>query len=414
MRYCRLLIKMLYVLRGISMSCLKTYDNSCISPFSKKLLLFLFYINILVFLNVNTLNIYRRVSIFIILFYIIIIVFNGRIKLRIMQNLLYILLIMIYLMFTILINNGGIGSIINFIYGFMIVLAFSKYRYTYKDYKIISLMLIILNLFWVLNSNGYYSKIVYGGEHNINPNVVGYLILYSCMLICAISEKLNLRYKKLYVITILFISYYGIIMLNSRGSFAALFFFTFLNYVIPKRYIWEKTKYIKLCYVTIVISGIIFPIVYLLMYSQDINFSIPFINKSFYTGREIIWQSFFLTMSNPIKWLFGLGSNAQLIYIEGQLDLHNNYLAILSNFGILGFIAYYGLIYKMIKEICKKKQLSHFTISMIIGFFGVLINGFFEATVYFSPIFVLMFIFLGLALSEEYYSGCEDTYVYKN
>ncbi|SHK14369.1 hypothetical protein SAMN02745248_01871 [Hathewaya proteolytica DSM 3090] len=367
---------------------------------AKILLIIGLIINFIAFMDVRFLTMYRKIASFNIFFLVFILILSGKIKKKVSTNLFSILILTIYGTCTVLINSGGLGSIINYIYGFVIIIVFSQFCFTKKDFKILTLFLFLLNFYWVTKSKGYYNKVIYEGIHNINPNVVGYLILYTSMLICIFIGQLKYKFKKIIILFVLATSVYGIALLEVRGSLIPLIVFILLNYVIPKDFYRKKQKRIVYANFIIIMVGVLFPIVYLMMYKYGINIEISFINKNLYTGREVIWNSFFLTMEDTIKWLFGLGSRAELLGIGEKLDLHNNYLAIIANFGVIGFVGYFGFILKKIHFICTFKSLSDLKISLLIGFMCVLINGYFEATIYFAPIFFLLFIFLGIANAE--------------
>ena len=72
------------------------------------------------------------------------------------------------------------------------------------------------------------------------------------------------------------------------------------------------------------------------MYTNNVQFEL--LGKSLYTGRVDIWINAENNLNNNITaLLFGLGSKSNL-FLNHDLNLHNNYLGIIVNFGLIGFI----------------------------------------------------------------------------
>lgn len=366
----------------------------------KYVILAVVFINSLVFLNVEVLGVYRSYFYWPIPIFIFTILLKGKIKLNTSRNLLYLLFLAIYSLIAVVINDGGIGSALNYVYGFFIFVIFSDYNYKNNDLKKIAFVYIIVITYWILNSNGLYDRVIYFGYRDINPNIIAYLILYMCMFVCITSKKINLKYNAISNMIVVLFSAISIIHLRARGSLIVLFIFVILNYIIPKSYFRKKPKRLFCMSVLVILGGTLFPLIYLYLYRQGVDIRIPYIEKSLYSGREYIWNSFYITMNQSSNWLFGMGSRVELHDI-GKADLHNNYLATITNFGLIGYMLYYGFIIKIIHTITKVKVLNNFSIGLLLSYIAILLHGYFEATIYFSPIFIFVFIFLAIAYSES-------------
>ncbi|MEH7014858.1 O-antigen ligase family protein, partial [Neobacillus niacini] len=194
---------------------------------------------------------------------------------------------------------------------------------------------------------------------------------------------------------ILVVSSWAIINVESRGALMTLIMFIILNNFLPWKF-WRNRRITLVVFSLVIFIGTIFPVIYTQMYISGVNYSIPFTTKSLYTGREVIWLNYFEMANKPAEWLFGLGSNAKL-WAGEHLNVHNNYLAILTNFGVIGFLLYYGFILKQIDNIYKKGKLNKYQCSLIIGFLCVLIYGFVEVSTFWYIMFFFNFMFLGLA-----------------
>lgn len=229
--------------------------------------------------------------------------------------------------------------------------------------------------------------------------------MYTAIYIKIFSKKMNWKNRNILMLIIYSLSIWAILNCKSRGSLLTLLVFIIWDSFIPKRWLKNKNTIITIT-IIIILIGLLIPYIYTRLYIQGFDYTLPFINKSLYTGREHIWSNFYYSIRLSKKNLiFGLGSKSNL-WVGNSLNMHNNYLAVIANFGILGFIMYYGFWIKQIGNIYRKKNISDYQVSLVICFICILINGYIEVSTLWMNMFFFNFISLGFAShSEKQISG---------
>lgn len=356
----------------------------------KKLNTLLTYIFIILFymanINGNFLKIYNT-SIFLILNFIIIVilsiinyknVFNDNKK-----NILFLIIIILSIM-TSTINENGLGSFINFFNFIVGVYVFSAISFNKQGTNLIYILTTICFLSNIILSKNIWNE--YLNRTNIvNPNSVAFCILCCIIIIFSkINSKRNFK-NRIIKIAIFIIGFIGIYKCNSRGSLLGLLVFGLIQSIPLLENITYKKR--TLISIIIIIIGTVFPIIYVQLYLNDINFVVPFSEKSLYTGREILWFNMLNSFENPISIIFGLGSN-YITKIGIINNFHNWYLGVIYTFGILEYIAYFFMIIYTMKNI-KSKEITS-------GFISLLVLGFFESVaLYFvAQIFLIIFLII--------------------
>ena len=372
-----------------------------IKTIGDRLLLFIIILNSISFLGNSIFKIYSRFGLYInFILTIVILAFYNRINKKEQNILMYLSFFTIYSLFTLFITNGGVGSVLIPLYSVLIIITFMKWKPNNLEIKTMLILFTIINLFWVFNSKDYYLKALYNKDKFINSNIIGMLLMYTFIYISIFLRKIKFKGNNILICIFFLISAWAILNCQSRGSFVTLVLFFILDNFIPKGF-WKKKKRLLKMVILIIVMGVVFPYIYTTLYKTGINVSIPFTNKSLFTGREGIWNNFFINIKrSPVYLFFGLGSKVALW--EGHnLNLHNNYLAIITNFGIIGFVLYYGFFIIQINKINTNKNISHYQVSLVLGFLCVLILGFLEVTTLWHIMLLFNFMFLGLARSNN-------------
>lgn len=288
----------------------------------------------------------------------------------------------------------------------------TNYRFSDREIKLIGILYLFLNVFYVWKSENLYSSYyynVYNDIKSINPNILAYVLLFTSMVLVAyVMEKIyiNRHFKirtfflALCIAALLAGNLYGISNFNVRGSYYPLLLYVIICVIVLfKKNSLSKNKWILFFYWSVVILSVIIPILYVYLYSQGTSLKLGAggIEKNFFSGREIIWTHFFQTINESLLDLFfGIGSNGLLIGFNAAEDLHNNTFALITNYGLIITVLYYSYIFYKIKRMCIR-GMDKISCLYVCAFICSMINGFFEATVYFSPIFLMMNLLIGLA-----------------
>ena len=235
--------------------------------------------------------------------------------------------------------------------------------------------------------------------------------MYFTVFLSVLIAESGVRFAKIISIAFTIIGMITILNCRSRASLLALASYLLLSYIMPKK-VHNKRKFLKYIFTIVILVGTLIPFIILSFYQRNVELTLPFISKSLYTGREIIWsQMFNLLKEDPFSIFFGLGSQIQ--NNKGELLVaHNSYMAIIINFGLIGFALIYGFIILKFNRIINFVELNKHQFKFFLGYISIFIHGFFEYT-FLDPIFVIFtFLFLGLALNFSSISDIKEEYSY--
>ncbi len=224
----------------------------------------------------------------------------------------------------------------------------------------------------------------------INTNTIGAAILFSVIIVTVLIKSFDIGYFKLLVIPIYIAGIIGTWVCQSSASFISLVVFVLLDNLVPKKIL--QKKWLLICGFTLLF--LLAPFVfYHFARSTGVDF---------FTGRERIWGEFF------DKWLsshqnMAIGM-APFTASWKPLGTHNSFLYILGNYGIVGYIFFFGFILTLlVKSALGRKKYSKTQISLLIGFAVIFLHSFMEDIIveyYWLPI---VYSVLGLFLQDESY-----------
>lgn len=343
---------------------------------------FFSFINNTLFNKLSMINIYTSFIILTILLFI-------NIKKHSKNQLLLVVIIMLVSTFSLIMNDGGLGSLVS-LYNLLIgILVFSNIEINSKS-KIIAIVMVSLLFFRYchLSINNYSNNVYYNG---FNSNTVAQIIMFCCLVISSFMRSENS--KKIYILFLNVAAAYFMLKCQSRGALLGI-----LVYVIvllnDKKEVKKST--IKSLLIVIIFIGSIFPIIYANMYKNEVSFEIPLINKSLYSGREAIYLDIIEGFKdNKISIFTGLGSNFQLTHYA-TLNAHNMYLGLLVNFGIFVYILVIIHLMITLLDNCDYKK--------ILPIFALLLNAYFETSMLWSAIIMfpcLLITFMQKDSKEE-------------
>lgn len=301
----------------------------------------------------------------------------------------------LYFVGTLVVTKGGLGSAVTIMMPIMLIFFFSKAIYSQIVVSILRVMfalIVVVGFLLSLKCNANRYEFV---ANNINPNTISLFVLDSYMLFDALGEK---RTK---LGTILSIALFGMAIIATallKARMALLTLFVYLAIVLVLK-VFKKKTFATLLTVAIIVLGTIFPLIYLWMYNSGIE--LVFLGKSLYTGREDIWQLAINGFEQqPLSILYGLGSKAEL-WSGHSLNVHNNYWAVIVNFGLIGHVIFYGTIVYVVSYITKRQN--DLRTKKIVSAFicGALVLGFTEVSMFWAPTYLFICLGLGFALNKS-------------
>lgn len=319
-------------------------------------------------------------------------------KKRFINYVFYIILVAIYDLATLIFfTDGGIGSVLNNIFIPFYVLALTQIIFTEKAnrtyLKVFSLYIFIMPFFAQFIHNNYSWTL----NNYVNPNTYGMTACYCFIYSCIFLKELEVRWKNKFMFVLFVLSMYTMYVTECRMATLTTVLFLVLDFILPKSF-FTKKRLLTIIAVFMILS-VLFPFVYVALYTNNVQLTIPFSSKSFYTGRETLWTILFTKLgNNPQKWFFGIGSKVP-IYVGrvSEQHIHNNALQVLTCFGIVGLFSYYLFLFHNFK-IVVNTYLSDKVITSVLVFICFLFEGFTENSMVGINLFPLLCF--GLAFSE--------------
>lgn len=297
---------------------------------------------------------------------------------------IYIMISACILLFSALLNSSGMGSIILLIFTWCILLQFRYYKINKKV-----LLLIITSLFL------YFIYFILFRDNRLNPNTLGYVIFLLGIYTCLFFEWSGL--PKLIITIPLIIMITNILDTNSRGALLGSMVFIVLAYIISPKIWGRRYIYYTIC-IFITIGSIIFTIIYVQMWKSNIQFNIPFIQKSLYTGREYIWNEvLYLLSDSPLK---GIGSKLEL-YSFVEFNVHNSMLNIMVTYGIPIFLSSIIIFIDIFRDIRKVLLENRIYKVSTAGLISIFVVGFFETNLMWLNVSYLSYFMVAIIFSLE-------------
>ena len=211
------------------------------------------------------------------------------------------------------------------------------------------------------------------GTEGLDQNYLAALMVLSFGIVFynLCNEKLRLIYKILSIIFCVAIAYYTILT-GSRSGLLAVFLIVLLSVNTS----WKRRLSIGIPVIILMIVILYFSAQYMPKELMD-RFSLDALTgKVAESGtRLLIWERA-ISALHGIELLFGYGAGSSQTVIgnalgRGDTAIHNHYLAMLVEFGVIGFLFVNIPILKMLKKIVKKDK------GMAVAFAGILLVAFF-------------------------------------
>lgn len=311
------------------------------------LLILITIVNMYSFINIGSLNRYSS-SFTLVILLMLTLVFTVKRPLKFTKHWRLPWFYLLILIIT-YINNAPMGSAIAFITSIQMMIVFSSFKIDRKTRVIISFALIGILLIWIFRVNilNYYAyfKANWKKTKLINPNAIGTLILFGSIMLNSIfvnySRTKNGKLSTLiFSILIFIITFFTLFKLQSRASLIALL--CYAGFIVVQVF-FKSSKITKISLIIAFVLILIFPFFMTFLYQQSmgevgLTNQIALTSKSLFSGRERIWTQFINeSASNPMKLVFGFGSGH---FDTNGMSMHNLYLQIVVNFGLVGLVSY--------------------------------------------------------------------------
>ncbi|MEW5692572.1 MAG: O-antigen ligase family protein [Candidatus Hydrogenedentota bacterium] len=226
---------------------------------------------------------------------------------------------------------------------FLIIIPISIFDFSINDFKKLSLMflveILVLEIISIVFKNYDQSSRLYMAIHPLHPGLFGSLMGFA---ILNVLSK-NVKYLKLLVIVILL---FGIYKTQSRITFILLVFL--LPYILYKNKLNYK-----------IISGILVLMIFfiIMILISRYKLYINTIDDPSLKMRFILWKMGLMMFLD--NWLWGVGpGHIESVYNKYAFDwlktslwddLHSDYIQILVEYGIIGFLSYISYIFFTLK-----------------------------------------------------------------
>lgn len=208
---------------------------------------------------------------------------------------------------------------------------------------------------------------------------------------------------------LVFYDLYMIYRTNSRSTFAV----TLL--VVISCFLFSNIRINKLIISVCALFPVLFVVVYLYLYYGAGLSNFSFMNKTFFSGRQVTYLNHLSTIENPINVLFGnFGAHC-------FQNAENAPLAVFCSVGVIGLIAFYAFYLHVLFSIADKPR-SQIRTTCLICILGLFIESSTEASFFLGgfPCVILVSTFMLLGnymLAIEYpmklRSKSHETIVFK-
>ncbi len=328
------------------------------------------------------------------------------------RNLGWMLLWLGYSVFSLAATDGGLGSLAIQLYIMTVILAISNVRVTGAGITLLYGSAFAVWAVWTVKSPGYFTYFSESLEADIdvvNSNTAAEILLISFSVCLALKDFVRIRYmkKRLFTFIMAGATIFGIAQCKSRTTLAAMALFAAIALVIPEKF-WTRRRILAVTG-AIMAFGTVFPVIYLAMQKYEgFNMMVYHYTGRFaYTGREQIWSDYYKSFGDSLRlWLLGMGSHAadSRLTTKWGTNVHNSYLALQMNFGVIGLLLFSGMIAKLLWSALAGERdftISSYKLRCIFAFWACLMIGYSEVTLVWSPMIPLSYMMLAIALNRS-------------
>ena len=215
-------------------------------------------------------------------------------------------------------------------------LSFSRYQWTSKNvHRLFLMMLILMSLciaYWFVSGRvtNYYSAF-YGHGNG-----------FAVVILATVAVTLLDCQMKLDSLHVLSLVLCGILLrfTNSRSALLTCFIFIILVLALKNRDESGARFLSDAAFACILIGVLTFSIVYPSLYGTKLGFQLEalsreWLNKNFFSGRELVWKMVLLAVRGNEAFGLGLQMTPSMIY-NTSISSHNMYLQTMLQSGVVG------------------------------------------------------------------------------
>lgn len=221
----------------------------------------------------------------------------------------------------------------------------------------------------------------------INSNTIGASVLFMVMMLSIILKQASNKAINWLIIPVYVAGVAAIWVCQAKTAFAVLLLFIVIDNLFPKRFIKNNWFWLSLFLLVLVVFPFIF------YYCANVS------TIKFFSGRENIWKEFFeFWFVNKQNVLIGM---KPYVFHWKNLGMHNSYLSILNNLGVLGYTLFSFFIFGQFYSIRKNGNYSKTQVSLAIALFCVFVLSTMEDILISYHWIPLAFSFLGLLIQKS-------------
>lgn len=232
------------------------------------------------------------------------------------------------------------------------LLSFSRFNWNIRNvnvlFYIFSALIICCLAYWMFNGRptNYFSAF-YGHSNGFA------VILIAAISIALIDARNGIKIRHLIVVLICLAL---LLFANSRSAIFALAVFAICAVWLSKFKGAHKSIAVRVLFIVVVAGALLFSVIYPSLYGTELgsqleHFSRAYLNKNFFSGRQIVWKM----VLNALKGneVFGLGLNMlpSMIY-KTQFSSHNLYLQTVLQMGLVGLVLLGSILWALLGKFC--------------------------------------------------------------
>jgi len=191
----------------------------------------------------------------------------------------------------------------------------------------------------------------------MDPNVFGCIIGIGILsaILAIVNNIFRFRYSRIVLFSIVVVCFMAFLVNASRGASVALAIATALLVLLG-------TKRISIKFLSVILLSFIIFLMYYGHFFDNLVYRMSLDNMETGGERFVIWETrlkaFFDGSVAPQKVLFGMGDrDASFLGYGYYLGFHNDYLAMLMKYGIVGFVLWLSLLFYPIKNATSNKAI---------------------------------------------------------